>query len=90
MEKATILDVMRDGEMNKYQVELNIYSRLLKDIERDYNGSYSNHWCKTLEEAEAKIFRRTANLDCNIMAYKAYIKKDGVTVAEWGNDVGNL
>ena len=67
-----------------------IYSRLLKDIDSDYSGSYSSHWCKTLEEAEAKIFKRTANLDCDVMAYKAYIKKDGVTVAEWGNDVGNL
>jgi hypothetical protein len=74
--------------MIKYQVELNIYSRLLKDIEQDYTGSYSNYWCKTLEEAEAKIFRRTAKLDRDVMAYKAYIKKDGVTVAEWGAGAG--
>ena len=75
---------------NKYQVELNIYSRVLKDQDQDYIGSHSNHWCKTLEEAEAKIFRRTQNLDRDIMAYRAVIKKGGETVSEWGNDVRNL
>ena len=73
-----------------YQVELNIYSRLLKDIESDYSGSYSNYWCKTLEQAEAKIFKRTANLDRDTMAYRAVIKKSGETVAEWGNDIRNM
>jgi hypothetical protein len=84
------LEINGATTMSKYQVQLNIYSRLLNDIEPDYKGSYSNHWCKTLEEAEAKIFCRTANLDRDIMAYKALIKKDGQTVAEWGNDVRNL
>ena len=75
---------------NRYQVGINIYSRLLKDRDPDYKGSYSSNWCKTLEEAEAKIFRRTAKLDRDTMAYKASIKKDGETVAEWGNDINNL
>jgi hypothetical protein len=76
--------------MGKYQIEINIYSRLLKDIYSDYTGSYSNSWRESLEKAEAVIFKRTANLNEEIMAYKALIKKDGKTVAEWGNDVNNM
>ena len=76
--------------MKPYQVEIYIYSRVLKQLEKDYNGTYTNSWHKTLEDAESQIFRTTHRLDMKVMAYKATIKENGLETAFWTNDTGQI
>ena len=37
--------------MKPYQVEIYIYSRVLKQLEKDYNGTYTNSWHKKIGRA---------------------------------------
>lgn len=73
--------------MKKYQVEINIYGRILNEMDPNHFGSYTSIWRNTLEQAEEDIFRYTVKLDSKIMAYKATIKENGEEIAFWTNDI---
>ena len=75
--------------MKKYNVEINIYGRILNEMDPEYFGSFGNAWFNHLEDAETFIFRRTSKLDEQIMAYKATIFEDKKEIAFWTNDIKN-
>jgi hypothetical protein len=78
-----------NDKMKRYNIRVNIYGRILNEIDPDYFGTFISAWRNTLEASEEYIFKRTHNLDEKVMAYKATILENGEEVAFWSNDIKN-
>jgi hypothetical protein len=76
--------------MRPFHVEINTYGRIFKELDPAHTGTYFSSWHKTLEDAEGEIFKRTHNLNREIMAYKATISEAGSVVAFWTDDVEEM